>query len=248
MNILVNGICGKMGRTLVQAAQDFDDVTICQGVDSQPSIDANANSICAMQAQPISFFSNIFFAKKCDVVIDFSSSQSIKNLLDFCLLHQIPVVIATTGHNQFEQNLIVQASKHIPILKCANMSLGANALLKCVENAYPLLRKWDVEIVEAHHAQKKDAPSGTAKMIFEQILACKQKLDEPLKNVPIHSLRGGGVLGNHEVVFFGEHEMLQIKHVVFSRMCFAKGALTAAKFLIDMPAGLYSMEHLLSKH
>ena len=190
-----------------------------------------------------------------DVIIDFSSPDALAPLLDFTIKTSTPLVIGTTAFTPNDEKKIINASKKIPIFKASNTSLGVNVLLKLCDILTKNLSGYDVEIVDYHHNQKKDAPSGTSYIILKRILSAldkpvdaifgrkgegKRKSDE----ICIHSVRGGNVVGEHEVFFFGENECVSVKHTAYSKALFADGALKAAKFIINKPNGLYDMDSL----
>lgn len=191
-----------------------------------------------------------------DVLIDFSQPACV---IDFCseaTRTKTALVIGTTGHSEKERKVIEQAAKETPIVLASNFSVGVNALFALSERAAAILGdSFDVEIVEAHHRLKKDAPSGTAKTLAE-ILACgsQKKIrygregmvgERAKSEIGIHSVRGGDVVGDHTVIFAGDGERLELTHRATNRETFARGALRAARWIVDQPAGLYSMRDVL---
>ncbi|MFH1227483.1 MAG: 4-hydroxy-tetrahydrodipicolinate reductase [Planctomycetota bacterium] len=181
------------------------------------------------------------FGKKADVAIDFSLPNGTMACLKSCLKHRIPLVIGTTGFDKSQLNQIRKASRTIPCFLSPNMSLGANLLFKLgAQAARTLGPDYDAEIIETHHRFKKDAPSGTAKRLSESVSEVSKK------NIPIHSLRIGDVVGDHTVVFSNLGERIELTHRVNNRDIFARGAIYAAKFLAAAKPGLYSMADILA--
>ncbi|NLY71797.1 MAG: 4-hydroxy-tetrahydrodipicolinate reductase [Clostridiales bacterium] len=173
-----------------------------------------------------------------DVVIDFSHHTAIKPMLAWCILHRVPIVIATTGLGPEEHRIIQEAAKQIPIFQSANMSIGVNTLCRILEIASNSLGpSFDVEIFEKHHKHKKDAPSGTAFMLVDAVG----------HSCPIHSIRSGTIPGEHTVIFAGSDEVLTITHTAYSREIFARGAIAAAKFIVNQTPGLYNMKDLIKE-
>lgn len=188
-----------------------------------------------------------------DVIIDFSSPIGTMKMLDFATKENIPVVIATTGLNEEQENKVLEASKIIPIFKSANMSFEVALVKNLLKNLAVKLEDSDVEILEIHHNRKADAPSGTAKLFADAI---NSAYDEPRKivygregkreknEIGIASLRGGNVAGEHSVRFFSDFETLEITHTTHSREVFASGSLKAASFIVNQKPGIYNMDNL----
>lgn len=193
-----------------------------------------------------------------DVIIDFSTPVATLSMLKFAIERNIPVVIATTGFSDSEIKTIEEYSKTIPIFKSANMSYETNLMISLVSKLAKELHNSDIEIVDVHHNQKIDSPSGTALMIADSINSAlnnamhyefnrhSKRAPRDKKEIGIHSLRGGTEVGKHSVFFFGENESLEISHTVTSRAVFANGALKAAEFIIGKPADLYNMNDLIN--
>lgn len=193
-----------------------------------------------------------------DVIIDFSNPVVLDSLLSYALKHKLPAVICTTGYNEEQKNKIKEASKEIPIFYSGNMSLGINLIIELAKKAAAVFGDdFDIEIVEQHHNQKLDAPSGTALMIADAISTVKtdaeyvydrhayrRKRDK--KEIGIHSIRGGNIVGEHEVIFAGNDEILTISHSARSKTVFAVGSLNAAVFLKGKAPGMYDMSDLLA--
>lgn len=195
-----------------------------------------------------------------DVIIDFSHFSRLDNLLDFALRKKIPLVIATTGYSDDTLNKIREYSKEIPILLSSNMSLGINLIVDILDKIVPVLyENYDIEIIEKHHNKKIDSPSGTAKTLLETV---EKNCDEHMKKVfgregnemrakneiGIHSIRGGTVVGEHSVMFYGNDEIIEIGHTALSKNIFAEGALKAGRFLAGQKPGLYSMKDIFKNN
>ena len=210
-----------MGQAISAAAACDPQLTISAQVDAGDSIDTG------MAAS--------------DVAIDFSAASTIEEICRLALEHRRPLVIGTTGHTEAQKDYIRTTAKSLPIVFASNFSVGVNALFWLTGRAAKLLGKsFDAEIVETHHKMKKDAPSGTAKTLAEIITGSTGKGD-----VPVASIREGEVVGVHDVTFSGPGEQLELVHRAESRETFATGALTAAKWVLDKPPGLYSMQDVL---
>lgn len=222
VRVLLVGAKGRMGKAIAAAAEKNTGLTIAAGADLGDSLDSVIGG--------------------CDVVIDFSAPDATEVVCRSCAGKHRPLVLGTTGHTAAQKDLVRRAAQTVPIVFAANFSLGVNALFALTRSAASLLGKeFDCDIVEMHHRTKKDAPSGTAKRLSE----IANEVRGPGTNVPMHSLRGGDVVGDHQVVFAGSGERLELVHRAASRETFALGALRAARWVIDRPAGLYSMEDVL---
>lgn len=239
MNILVTGISGRMGCAVKQAVELNPETTLAATHDSGQDI--------AAALAPA------------DVAIDFSFHAFTPELLAEALRQGKPLVIGTTGHTPEEKQAIVDASRHIPIVFASNYSVGVNALFWLSRKAAQILGEaYDIEIVEMHHHHKIDAPSGTAHRLAE-VLCEERGLGEsdvahgreglvgarPAREIGMHSLRGGDVVGDHTVIFAADGERVELAHKASSRMTFASGAVRAALWLKGKPAGLYDMEDVL---
>ncbi len=248
LQIVLSGCNGKMGRVITDIVNKRDDLAICAGVD----LDTSSNG-------PFPVFKN-FSDIKCDadVIIDFSTPALIGSILLFAKERKIPVVIATTGYSDEQIALIKEASKEIPVFFSFNMSLGINLLAELSRKAAAILGDFDIEIIEKHHNQKIDAPSGTAILLANEIndeLSGKMSFeyDRHLKRekrtkaeIGIHSVRGGTIVGEHEVIFAGRDETITLSHSARSKEVFAVGAVNAAAFVAKKDKGLYSMKELVS--
>lgn len=250
MKIIIGGALGRMGRELAKAASDTGVETVC-GVD------------VAFSGQPADFpvltdYRRI--TQAADVLIDFSHPDGLPHLLVYAQSAHMPLVLCTTGYNDSEQKTIADAARQIPILRSANMSLGISVLQQLATMAAQALGDgFDVEIVEKHHRQKADSPSGTALMLYDSV--CKAKGGEHPAvygrygrtakrtddEIGIHAVRGGTVTGEHEVGFYGRSEEIIITHRAESRALLAEGALRAAHFLMGKPAGEYTMRDVVAE-
>lgn len=250
LNVVINGYLGQMGQTLSNLIITRDDMKLVAG------IDRNAESYkCG-----IDVYKNISdFKGKSDVIIDFSTPTALDELLDYCKSNNIPLVIGTTGYEEIEIIKLKEASKKIPIFYSANMSLGINLLLSLASKAANVLvEDFDIEIIEKHHNKKIDAPSGTAYMIANKIneefnnnkvytFGRHTKTNKrSSKEIGIHAIRGGTIVGEHSAIFAGLDEIIEIKHTAMSKNVFAKGALQAAKFIVTKDNGLYNMDNLIN--
>jgi 4-hydroxy-tetrahydrodipicolinate reductase len=244
MRIVINGASGRMGRELVASAMSgYHGATLVAAVDVVcPSVNGPAYTALADVTED------------CDVLIDFSHHSATKSVLDFALLRGIPVVIATTGQTDEESAMIEDAARHIPVFCAGNMSIGIALLVSLVKTAVKTFPDADVEIVETHHNQKLDVPSGTALMIAHGVEEAREGTTlcigrhengkRPAGEVGIHSIRMGRVVGIHEVHINTGSQTITLKHEAHSRALFAEGALHAADFMCGKAAGLYTLQHL----
>lgn len=247
MRILLGGALGRMGREVTLAAEAAG-LTIAAGVDV-----AYAGQACAY---PV-FTSYDQVQADFDVIIDFSRPDSLPELLKLAAENHAAAVLCATGYTDKELAAIGEAAKHTPILRSANMSLGVNVLTELVSMAARTLEGFDIEIVEKHHRMKVDSPSGTAIMLYDAAKQEKGPETEPLYGrygrtqkrtsgeIGIHAVRGGTVTGEHEVGFYGNGEQILLTHRAENRSLFAQGALKAAVYVLDKPAGLYSMRDVV---
>lgn len=248
--ILMHGCNGKIGRAITRLIKEQEDIEIVAGVDPYLELP---------NTYPV--FANI---NECnvttDVVIDFSTASAVRPLIDYCLNQKLPAVICTTGLSEEDTTYLKEASKHIPIFFSANMSLGVNLLIALAKRATEILGDsgFDIEIIEKHHNQKIDAPSGTALAIADAIndtlnheyTYCYDRSTirerRPKKEIGIHAVRGGTIVGEHDILFAGNDEFITLSHQATSKEVFANGAIKAAKFLAHKAPGLYNMDHLLN--
>lgn len=248
MKILISGALGHMGRAVATQAS-ADGIEIVAGVDA---LQGNCSFPCHTSFDALPDCSGA-------VIVDFSRPEALTSLLAYAVKNHLPVVLATTGYTPEQEQEVDQAARQIPVFRSANMSVGV-ALLRhlCQEAAKVLGETFDVEIVEAHHNRKVDAPSGTALLLFDAI---KDAYDEPRyaqlgrggrsckrqhNEIGIHALRGGTVTGEHEVCFFGPAERIRLSHSAEDRSVFASGALKAAAYLQGKAPGRYTMEDLVA--
>lgn len=243
LKIFLFGSGGKMGRAVREAAA-MTNVEIVGGFDL--SLDGDITTYNSVDKIPNDF----------DVIIDFSRPALLGDIIKLSDKYRKPVVIATTGYTEEDTAKIEQLSTRTAVLKSGNMSLGVNMLLSLVEQAAKSLgNDFDVEIIEKHHNQKLDAPSGTAVMLADKVLSSKpdsrivygRRGDEIRKagDVGMHSVRGGTIVGEHEVIFAGNDEVVTLSHMALSRKIFASGALKAAAYLKDKQPGLYTMKDVI---
>lgn len=249
VNVIMHGCNGKMGRVITNLVEEDDNIQIVAGIDAYTGV-----------ANEYPVFASI---KECDVkadaIIDFSVTAAVDDLLDYAVSTKTPVVVCTTGLSANQLEKINEASKSVAVLRSANMSLGINTLMKILKIATDVLadRGFDIEIVEKHHNQKVDAPSGTALALADCInqelnneydytydrstVREKRKKNE----IGISAVRGGTIVGEHEVIYAGTDEVIEIKHTAYSKAIFAKGAIDAAKFLANKEAGMYDMSDVI---
>lgn len=205
----------------------------------------------------VSGFADDLTNEKGDIIIDFSHFSRIPNMLNFAVNNNIPIVICTTGYDDKILSQIKEASSKIPILLSSNTSIGINLMNDLVKKMSAVLNNFDIEILETHHNKKADSPSGTAKTLFNainQTLENKMRLingregnhKRDKNEIGIHSIRGGSVVGEHRVIFYGDDEAIEIKHSAMSKKIFVYGAIKAAKFLIGKKPNLYGMKDVLS--
>ena len=246
IKILINGINGRMGQEVLKQVNESNEFEICCGVDK---FDTNLD---------FPTYTNISLIKEIpDIIIDFSIPEASMNILEFAKNNNVPIVIATTGFSEQELSIIENTSKSIPVFRSGNMSYEINIMADIVSKLATQLNDSDIEIVETHHRNKIDSPSGTALILADSINdALNNEMDyqynrhstrqkRPNNEIGIHSIRGGTEVGKHTVMFLGENETFELTHTVTSRSIFAKGALKAAKFLVKQNAGLYNMKDLI---
>lgn len=246
LEVMVNGCYGKMGQIVCDLIEQNENLVLKCGFDK---------NITGEFAFPVyDKIENI--VEKPDVIIDFSIPTATLTILQYAVSNHVPIVIATTGFTNEEELIIKEASKKIPIFKSANMSYDIMIMKKLVQWLAPLLKNTDIEITETHHNRKIDSPSGTAQMLADSINKSlgnslyyeynrHDKHEKRNKNeIGINSIRGGNIVGEHTVQFFGEYETFEIKHTSYSRNLFAEGALKAADFIVTKSNGLYNMEDM----
>lgn len=245
MNILISGALGKMGKK-VRELIEAENLTAV-GVDIKSEVKDGFKVYDS--------FSKV--KEKIDVVIDFSSAKNLDNVLEFASSKNCGAVLCTTGYTEEDLKKIKEYSKTVPLFRSANMSLGVNVLLSLVKKAVQNLNGFDVEIIEKHHNEKVDAPSGTAIMIADKVKeVCPdyytvngrsgQVGKRNKKEIGIHAVRGGNIVGEHEIIFAGTNETLTISHQATDRGVFAAGAIKAAKYICSKKHGLFDMEDMLN--
>lgn len=249
VKVIMHGCNGKMGQVITRLAAADPEMEIVAGVD--------------MRAQALNDYPVFGDIGECgveaDVVIDFSNAAAVDRLLDWCGEKQMPVVLCTTGLSEEQLSKVEETAKKTALLKSANMSLGVNLLMKLLQDAAKVLAPegFDMEIVERHHNQKVDAPSGTAIALADSL---KEALEEDYAyvydrsgqrkkrdshEIGISAVRGGTIVGEHEVIFAGEDEVIEFKHTAYSKALFAKGAVAAAKFLAGKGPARYDMSDVI---
>lgn len=248
INIILVGCCGKMGMVISEAAKNFDNLNICAGVDRNTCSSINYpvfNSINECDIKP-------------DVILDFSRPDTLDDLISYGKSNNIPIVLCTTGYSDDQLQKISDTSKEIPMFRSANMSIGINVIANVLKNISKLMyENFDIEIVEKHHNQKVDSPSGTALLLADAIkdsipddinyIYGREGISKKKHNeIGIHAVRGGSIVGEHDVIFAGSGETIEIKHTAISREVFAIGALKACIFMNGKPSGMYSMNDVIN--
>lgn len=248
INIILSGCNGKMGQVISRLVSDMADAKILFGYD--------INTDKKWDYEVYSSFEDA--SEKGDVVIDFSHPASFDSIVKYCRETKTPLVMATTGLSVQQKEELSNLSSEVAVFFSANMSLGVNLLINLVKKAASLLEdNFDIEIIEKHHNQKIDAPSGTALMIADEISQTLTNAPEYMydrhsvrkkrsKNeIGIHAVRGGTIVGEHEVIFAGTDEIIEIKHTAMSKEVFAVGSIKAAIYIKDMFPGMYSMKNIM---
>lgn len=250
VKIIMNGCNGKMGQVISRLVEEDENAVIAAGFDINDKIN---------NSYPV-FKTPDEFSGEADVVVDFSHPSSLTGILEYCKKRKLPVVLATTGFSAEQKAEFTEAAKEIPIFFSANMSLGINLLISLAKKAAKLLEgNFDIEIVERHHNQKIDAPSGTALAIADAI---DESLSFPAEyvydrhsvrrkrrktEIGISAVRGGTIVGDHEIIFAGNDEVIELNHHAASKEVFAVGAIKAAKFMVGKEPGLYDMNDLIQE-
>lgn len=248
--IAITGACGKMGRVIAGLIKARDDCEVVAGIDLKAEVYDSfpvVTKVFDLEAAP-------------DVIIDFSHPSALDDLLSYCKMKNVPIVLATTGYDDEQIRKIKLAAEQIPVFFTFNMSLGINLLVDLAKRATQVLGgQFDIEIVEKHHNLKKDAPSGTAIMIANAI---NNELDNKMhyvydrhnvrkqrdkEEIGMHSIRGGTIVGEHDIIFAGHDEVITLSHSAQSKEVFATGSINAAIFLAKRTKGLYEMSDLLKE-
>lgn len=251
VKVILHGCNGRMGQVVTQLAAQDGEIAVVAGVD--------VNTL-AQNGYPV-YASLADCREDADVVVDFASATAADALLDACVSKKLPCVLCTTGLSDRQTAHVQEAAKKVAILRSANMSLGVNLLMKLLKEAAPILAEagFDIEVVEKHHNQKLDAPSGTAVALADAVNQAfpengryeyvydrsTRRQKRPQKEIGISAVRGGTIVGCHDVIFAGADEVITFSHTAYSRALFGKGALQAAKFLAGKPAGSYSMADVI---
>ena len=247
--VIMHGCNGKMGQTISGLIAAYEEIEFVAGVDV---FDDGRNTYPVFKSIELCDI-------EADAVIDFSSAPAVDGLLDYCMEKKMPCVLCTTGLSEEQLRKVEEASKETAILKSANMSLGINMFLKLLKEAAGVLAPagFDIEIVEKHHNKKVDAPSGTALALADSIneeLAntyeyiydrSGRRIQRPAKEIGLSAVRGGTIVGEHDVIFAGADEVITFSHTAYSKAVFGKGAIQAAKFLAGKPAGRYDMSDVI---
>ena len=247
--VMMYGCNGYMGHVICDLIKAMDHVEVAAGVDVTGVANDDFPVFTSLEKVDV----------KVDAIIDFSAAVAVDSVLDYAVEKQIPLVECTTGLSEEQLAHLEECSKKVAILRSANMSLGVNTLLKMVKTAAKVLGEagFDIDIVEKHHRRKLDAPSGTALALADSINeACdgkynyvfdrsERRMQRPADEIGISAVRGGTIVGEHEIIFAGTDEVIEFKHTAYSRAVFGKGAIEAAVYLAGKPAGLYDMSDVI---
>ncbi|MDR1558959.1 MAG: 4-hydroxy-tetrahydrodipicolinate reductase [Clostridiales bacterium] len=248
--IIIHGCFGHMGNVVRRVALQTGRFEIAAGIDVRPPDGPLAFPVFTVPSE---------CGIGADAVIDFSAEKAVPDLVEWCRENSLPLVLCTTGLSDETASLIAGASEKLPIFQSANMSLGINLMISLLERASAVLGKagFDIEIVEKHHSRKTDAPSGTALMLANAMNKdgkytyvtdrSQRRQRRPADEIGISAVRGGTVVGEHDVIFAGQDEVIEIAHAAYSRDIFAAGALKAAEFIARQRPGLYSMRDLINE-
>ncbi len=247
MQVLVYDSNGTMGKILIEEIDNSENLKLTAGVSHYLTGDEKYPAFPSLESVDVDF----------DVIIDFSHFSLTDNLVKYALDKNKPIVIATTGLSDEQENLIKDASKTIPIFRAKNFSLGINLIAHLIQEAQALLTEFDIEIIEKHHNKKVDAPSGTAFILADSLNKNNEYAYQhgrygktskrDAKEIGIHSLRGGTIVGEHSVIFAGTDEVIEFKHEAHSKKVFAKGSLKAAEYLVKQKNGLFNMNDLIKE-
>lgn len=249
VKIIMHGCNGKMGQVITDMVKNDDTAEIVAGIDVVDNRDNGYPVFTDIDACDV----------PADVIIDFAAAVAVDKLLDYSVKHKIPVVLCTTGLSEAQIAKVEEASRKVAVLRSANMSLGINTLMKLLKEAANIFAPagYDIEIVEKHHNQKVDAPSGTALALADSINEARNNEYEYVydrsqvrkkrdkKELGMSAVRGGTIVGEHEVIFAGVDEVIEFKHTAYSKSVFAKGAVEAGKYLAGKSAGLYNMSDVI---
>lgn len=249
MKIAVVGFYGKVGGSVVKAIQDNNDFEIAFGVSRSAKENDSKDGIRVFKD-----FKSV--TMDCDGIIDFSHRDNLSSMLEYATSKKIPVVIGTTGLSEKDEKMVEEASNDIPILLSHNTGLGINIMLGILKKMAKELKEFDIEIIEKHHNRKEDAPSGTAKMLFDSMKEARPELYPQYSRDPIfqkrnkdevgfHSVRGGNIISDHDVIFAGKDDVLTLSHQALNDGSFAKGALKGMTYLKKQKKGLFSMQDVI---
>ncbi len=247
--IIMHGCSGAMGRVISGLAEDMEDIKIVAGIDPDDQVNLGYPVFRSLEQCNV----------EADVIVDFASAKAVDHLLEYCGKREMPLVLCTTGLSQEQVEKVQKMAEKTAILRSANMSLGINVLLKLLQDAARVLAGagFDVEILEKHHNRKVDAPSGTALALADSINEAMgnayhykydrsaEQVRRTAKEIGIQSVRGGTIVGEHEVIFAGQDEVISFSHTAYSKAIFGKGALEAARFLKGRKPGLYTMADVI---
>ena len=248
--MIMHGCNGRMGHVIIDLVKEDKDIEVVAGVDAYGESSYDFPVFKSLEECNVA----------ADVIVDFSNASAAEGLLAYCEKTSTPVVLCSTGLSEDQLLKVKETSKKVAVLKSANMSVGVNALMKVLKEVSPLFAAagFDIEIVEKHHNQKLDAPSGTAIALADSINdslgneyeyvydRSTRREKRPEKEIGISSVRGGTIVGDHDVIFAGHDEVVTLSHRAYSRAIFGKGAIEAAKFLAGKPAGMYDMRDVLA--
>lgn len=247
--IIMHGCNGKMGQVISDIIRQDDEIEIVAGIDLYDEVKNGYPVYKTIADCPV----------KADVIIDFSNMKAVDGLLEYCAVTAMPVVLCTTGLSKEQLEKAEQISSKTAVLRSANMSMGVNTLMELLAQAVRVLAPagYDMEIVEKHHNQKVDAPSGTALALADVMNEAmdhayeykydrsKEQKKREKNEIGISAVRGGTIVGEHEIIFAGTDEVIEFKHTAYSKAIFGKGAVEAAKFLNGKPAGMYDMQDVI---
>ena len=249
VRLIMHGCNGAMGQVISKIVEEDENITIAGGIDVNDTIQNSYPVFPSLEACTV----------EADVIVDFASAKAVNGLLSYCSEKRIPVVVCTTGLSEEQLKKVEEAAKETAVLRSANMSLGVNLLMKILKDAARVLAPegFDIEIVEKHHNRKVDAPSGTAIALADSVNDAldgvysytydrsRERKARDSREIGISAVRGGTIVGEHEVIFAGEDEVIEFKHTAYSKALFARGAVAAAKYLAGKPAGRYDMSDVI---
>lgn len=249
VRMILHGCCGAMGHTITELAKEMDGIQIVAGIDVKKEDRLGYPVFSSLEA----------CTEAADVIVDFASAKAVDHLLDYCGEQKMPLVLCTTGLTEEQLKKVEETASRTAILRSANMSLGINTLLKLLQEAARVLAPagFDVEVVEKHHNKKVDAPSGTALALADSVNEAlegqyhytydrsAERVKRNPKEIGISSVRGGSIVGEHEVIFAGTDEVITFTHTAYSKAIFGKGALEAAMFLAGKEPGRYTMADVI---